>query len=117
MKEYPEYKKVLFCTDFSENADYAFTFAHGIAKRDEGLLYILHVISENPHQAFADSYISGETAEKIQKAIEKDLNNKFREHYVKKIGNGIKFEIITISGRQDEEIIKAVFAGSSETPF
>jgi hypothetical protein len=27
MMEYPEYKKVLFCTDFSENADYAFGFA------------------------------------------------------------------------------------------
>jgi len=44
--EYPKYKKVLFCTDFSENSDYAFEFAYGIAKRDEGLLYILHVI---PH--------------------------------------------------------------------
>jgi len=42
MIEYPHYKKVLFCTDFSENADYAFDFAYGIAKRDEGFLYILH---------------------------------------------------------------------------
>ena len=40
MVEYPKYKKVLFCTDFSENADYAFDFAYGIAKRDEGILYI-----------------------------------------------------------------------------
>jgi nucleotide-binding universal stress UspA family protein len=46
MIEYPKYKKVLFCTDFSENSDYAFEFAYGIAKRDEGLLYILHVIPE-----------------------------------------------------------------------
>jgi len=35
MIEYPKYKKVLFCTDFSENADHAFEFAYGIAKRDE----------------------------------------------------------------------------------
>jgi len=28
MMEYPKYKKVLFCTDFSENADYAFEFAY-----------------------------------------------------------------------------------------
>ena len=40
MIEYLKYKKVLFCTDFSENSDYAFEFAYGIAKRDEGLLYI-----------------------------------------------------------------------------
>jgi hypothetical protein len=42
--KYPKYKKVLFCTDFSENAEYAFDFAYGIAKREEGLPYILHII-------------------------------------------------------------------------
>jgi nucleotide-binding universal stress UspA family protein len=73
MIEYPKYKKVLFCTDFSENSDYAFEFAYGIAKRDEGLLYILHVIPANPQQS---------------------------------IENGIKYEIVTKSGREDEEILK-----------
>jgi len=106
MMEYPKYKKVLFCTDFSENADYAFDYAFGIAKRDGGLLYILHVIPHNPHQAFAENYINKEDLEKIQRAIEEDLDNKFREHYVKKIGNKIKFEIVTKSGREDNEILK-----------
>jgi len=32
MREYPKYKKLLFCTDFSENADYAFKFAYGVAQ-------------------------------------------------------------------------------------
>ena len=105
MMEYPKYKKVLFCTDFSENADYAFEFAFGIAKRDEGLLYILHVIPENPHQAYAESYITGEDLERIQKGIEEDLDNNYKERYVNKIENGIKFEIITKSGREDDEII------------
>jgi len=106
MREYPKYKKVLFCTDFSENSDYAFEFAFGIAKRDEGLLYILHVIPKNPHQAVADSYVTGETAERIQKAIEEDLDNKYKERYVKKIEDGVRFEIVTKSGREDDEIIK-----------
>jgi len=106
MIEYPQYKKVLFCTDFSENADYAFNFAYGIAKRDESLLYVLHVIPHNPHQAFAEKYIKKEDLEKIQKSIGEDLDNKYREHYVKKIGNKIKFEIVTKSGREDNEILK-----------
>jgi len=59
--EYPKYKKVLFCTDFSENSDYAFEFAYGIAKRDEGLLYILHVIPHNPQQTYVDTMIDSET--------------------------------------------------------
>jgi len=106
MIEYTKYKKVLFCTDFSENADYAFEFAYGIAKRDEGLLYILHVLPDNPHQAFAENYLTKGDLEKIQKNIGEDLDNKYREHYVKKIGNKIKFEIITKSGREDNEILK-----------
>jgi len=106
MMKYPKYKKVLFCTDFSENADYAFEFAYGIAKRDEGLLYILHVIPGNPHQAYAESYIGKETLEKIYKEFEEDLANNYKEHYVKKMGNGIPFQIVTKSGREDDEIIK-----------
>jgi len=106
MMEYPEYKKVLFCTDFSENADYAFEFAYGIAKRDEGLLYILHVIPDNPHQTFAENYLSKEDLKGIQKSIEEYLDDNYSEHYVKKIENGVKFEIITKSGRENDEIIK-----------
>jgi nucleotide-binding universal stress UspA family protein len=100
------YKKVLFCTDFSENADYAFNFAYGIARRDDGLLYILYVIPENPHRTVWEGYISQESLEMIQKDIKEDLDNKYRERYVKKIEDGVKFEIVTKSGREDDEIIK-----------
>jgi len=103
---YPKYKKVLFCTDFSENSDYAFEFAYGIAKRDDGLLYILHVVPENPHQAFATAMITNEEIEKIEKLIEEDLNSNYQERYAKKIENGIRYEIVTRSGREDEEIIR-----------
>jgi len=106
MREYPKYKKVLFCTDFSENSDYAFEFAYGIAKRDDGLLYMLHVLPDNPHQAFAERYITKKDLEKIQKGIWEDLDNKYREHYVEKIENEIKFEIVTKSGREENEILK-----------
>ena len=106
MIEYPKYKHVLFCTDFSENSDHAFEYAYGIAKRDEGTLYILHVILTNPYQEYADIYLDSITSEKIQKDIEKELNRDYREHYVKKIEEGVAFEIVTRSGREDEQIIK-----------
>jgi nucleotide-binding universal stress UspA family protein len=106
MEEYPKYKKVLFCTDFSENADYAFEFAYGIAKRDEGLLYILYVIPDNPHRAYAESCIGKETVEKIHREFKEYLTNSYTEHYVRKMGNGVPFEIVTKFGREDNEIIK-----------
>jgi len=106
MMEYTKYETVLFCTDFSENADYAFEFAYGIAKRDEGILYILHVIPENPHRTLVEAFVSKEDSERMQESIKEDLDNRYREHYAKKIENGIKFEIATKSGGKDEEIIK-----------
>ena len=105
MIDYPKYKKVLFCTDFSENSDYAFGFAYGIAKRDKGLLYLLHVIPENPHQIFAMGMITPEQVEQIQKGIQEDLDNNYEERYIKKMGDEIEFEIVTKSGRDDEEIL------------
>ena len=105
MIEYPKYKKVLFCTDFSENADYAFDFAYGITKRDEGLLYILHVIPHNPNQDYAEGLVKKEILEKIRKTIEKDIDTKYREHYINKIEDGSKFEIVIKSGREDDEIL------------
>ena len=106
MIEYPKYKKVLFCTDFSENSDYAFEFASGIAKRDKGLLYILHVIPANPQIEYIESVVSEETLKEVQKNIQEDLDNNHKERYLKKVEYGIRYEIITRSGREDEEIIE-----------
>jgi len=106
MIEYPQYKKVLFCTDFSENADYAFNFAYGVAKRDEGLLYILHVMPDNPHKGYADTVMTVENSEKIQQGIEKYLDDNYRERYTNKIKDSVKYEAVTKSGREDEEIVE-----------
>jgi nucleotide-binding universal stress UspA family protein len=103
MIEYPKYKKLLFCTDFSEGSDYAFQFALGIAKRDKGLLYILHVIPNNPYQKLAEAYI---TEGNLKKSMEEYANNQYEEHYVKKMENGAKFRIVTKFGGEAEEIIK-----------
>jgi len=105
MIEYPKYKKVLFCTDFSENADYAFEFAYGIAKRDEGLLYILHVIPGNPQELLIEKVLPEGIKETMNRVIEKDVDTKYKKHYAEKIRDGISFKVITKFGRADEEII------------
>ena len=105
MMEYPKYEKVLFCTDYSENSDYALEFAFGIAKRDEGLLYIymcyMRILYRHLRRVFTQRGLGKDT-----KSIEEELVNKYKEHYVKKIKNGIRFEIVTKSGRKDDNIIK-----------
>jgi nucleotide-binding universal stress UspA family protein len=106
MMEYPKYKKVLFCTDFSENSDYAFEFAFGIAKRDDGLLYILHVIPRIPNQEMLRAYVPVDTLANIQKDLEQELDDSYKEHYTKKIEDAVRYKVVTQSGREDEEILK-----------
>jgi len=106
MIDYPKYKKVLFCTDFSENSDFAFNYAFGVAKRDESTLYILHVLPENPNLGYLNNYLDTETLERIQKGVLEDVAHQFRERYLDNIGNEVKYETVTKSGRQAREIVE-----------
>lgn len=106
MIDYPRYKKVLFCTDFSRNSDCAFDYAFGVAKRDDSILYILHVIPAIPNQYYAALYSNKENFAKIKAAIEEDLTQKYNDQYLSQIKDKSKVKIVTRSGREDEEILK-----------
>jgi nucleotide-binding universal stress UspA family protein len=106
MIEYPKYKKVLFCTDFSENSDCAFDYAFGIAKRDEAVLYILHIISVNPHVSYLDQFMTKDYWDKLKVTMQEDLDKKYDEQYLSQIKDKTKVKIVTKTGREDEEILK-----------
>ena len=106
MKEYPKYKKVLFCTDFSETSDNAFDYAYGVAKRDEGELFILHVKSNAGGGRFVENLIDKETLETAHKEYMKHVEDEHREHYLNRVPGGTKCTVVSRSGREDEEILK-----------
>ena len=106
MVKYPKYKKVLFCTDFSENADFAFDYAYGIAKRDQGLLYLLHVVPDHPNKKFLESILDSIVLEDARKEYEHSLEKDFWDHYLEKAGDGVKTETASRFGREAEEILK-----------
>ena len=106
MIEYPKYKKVLFCTDFSESSDCAFDYAFGIAKRDEGFLYIIHVISTNPHASYLDQVMTKDYWDELKVTMQEDLDKKYEEQYLSQIKDKTKVKAVTKTGREDEEILK-----------
>jgi nucleotide-binding universal stress UspA family protein len=73
MIDYPKYKKVLFCTDFSENSDWAFHYAFGIAKRDEGVLYILHVIPANPDHYNLERFLAKAELDRMKATLREKI--------------------------------------------
>ena len=74
------YRKILFCTDFSANADFAFHFAVDAALRNTGsTLYLLHVIPE-PDAQFWKGYIYevGDMDAKARADIDRMIDTVYR---------------------------------------
>jgi len=108
MIDYPKYKKVLFCTDFSKISDCAFDYAFGIAKRDEGMLYILHVIPVTPQSYHLERHLSKKQLEDIKKNLEEDRKRMFTEKYLNFIKDKTKVTIVTETGDEDEKILEFI---------
>ena len=107
------YKNILFCADFSEDANIAFLHALDLAKKYNAKLHIIHV----PHSSYAycrhivDEHVpkgspGGEAFynEEIGKAAEAAL----KEEYGKRLGDFEDYLYVIKSGSPDIEIIRGV---------
>lgn len=99
------FKKILFCTDFSENADSAFLYALNIAEGNpESELVILHIIPE-PDAQFWKSYIY--EVDDVDEKAKSDIDEKIREAYLSQIPEGLSFSVRSAVGKADQQILKA----------
>lgn len=97
------YRRILFCTDLSENADFAFQFAVDAAMRRPGSeLYLLHVIPETEAQ-FWKTYIY--EVENVDSKAKRDLDERITEAYVSKLPQGLKLNIEYRIGKDWQEIV------------
>ena len=88
---YGHYRKILFCTDFSANANFAFDFAVDAAIRNVGCtLCLLHVIPE-PDAQFWKGYIY-EVGDMDAKA-RADIDHAVDTEYRPRVPAGVNFEV------------------------
>ncbi len=88
---YGHYRKILFCTDFSENADFAFDFAVDAAIRNTGCtLFLFHVIPE-PDAQFWKGYIYevGDMDAKARADIDHAIDTRYRP----RVPPGVNFQV------------------------
>jgi len=96
-------QRILFCTDFSENANFAFNFALDAAIRRPGSkLYLLHVVPESEAQ-FWKSYIY-EVEDVDAKAIH-DINERIDKIYRSKLPTGLELKVEFRIGKDYQEIL------------
>jgi len=98
------YQRILFCTDFSENADMAFTYALDAAVRRPGsMLYLLHVIPE-PDAQFWKTYIY--EVEGVDTKAKQDIDQKIAEVYLPRIPETVQFKVVMTIGRDYVQILE-----------
>ena len=99
----PTLKRILFCTDLSENADLAFTFALDAALKRPGCeLYLLHVIPEAESQ-FSKSYIY--EVDGVDDKAKQDIDQRIQQAYTSRLPDNLKMQIEYRVGKDSEEIL------------
>ena len=98
------YDRILFCTDFSLNADIAFHSALNAAERSgEAALHLLHVIPE-PEAQFWQTYLY--EVDDVDRKAEEDMNRKIREAYVDLVPESITAVAAVRQGKAHEAILR-----------
>lgn len=97
------YDRILFCTDFSLNADFAFHFALKSAERSvNAALHILHVIPE-PEAQFWQTYLY--EVDDVDGKAQDDMDQKIREAYMDLVTDNITAVAAVRQGRAHEAIL------------
>ncbi len=107
------FKKILFCTDFSENSDHAFSYAFNLTRDYKATLLILHVIVEPVCYYWStpkgvDDLIANQT-----ERVKQEINT----HYLQKIEGVKNIEIVareTGEGQVFYEIIQVARKESAD---
>jgi nucleotide-binding universal stress UspA family protein len=96
------FQHILFCTDFSENADFAFSFALDAATRRPGSdLHLLHVIPETEAQ-FWKTYIY--EVEDVDTKAKRDVDERI-ETYRSRLPENVTLQVEIRIGKDHQEIL------------
>ncbi|NWG02835.1 MAG: universal stress protein [Syntrophaceae bacterium] len=103
------FKKILFCTDFSENSDWAFKYALNLARTYQAKLLILHVIPPDPVYLYPDqlyAYLPEERIEEYEVSEKEKADRELNSYYIQRM-NGFKdYKVIFKKGVAFYEIIQ-----------
>lgn len=97
------YRRILFCTDFSPNADHAFDYALDAALRRPGCtLFLLHVVPE-PDAQFWKTYLY--EVEGVDEKAKHDIDARVAETYLPRVPESVDFRVEMCVGRDYQKIL------------
>jgi nucleotide-binding universal stress UspA family protein len=100
------FKKILFCTDFSENSHWAFSYALNLAKTYKSKLVILHVTPVPMHPEQLSIYLPQEKLDELRASQKKEIADQLKKNYLKKLSKFKGYKVILKEGEPFIEIIR-----------
>jgi nucleotide-binding universal stress UspA family protein len=121
-----KYERILYCTDFSEDADYAFLTALDMAEKYQAQLFVFHVLhspykymrsvvddQEDGKEAFISEEIMGKGLQQLKERYEGKMGQFKNYHF--QVAGGVPFvEIIRFARAENVDFIVLGAAGKSE---
>jgi nucleotide-binding universal stress UspA family protein len=103
----PQIKNILYATDLSENARYAYTYAASLAQQYEARITILHVIENPPAETFLQiqGYIGEEKWKQLQEEKQADFVSRIKGRLAD-FCNEISGEVDACTFQVDKIIVK-----------
>jgi len=103
------FKNIGFCTDFSENADQAFSVAKELATQFGANLNIIHVmVSFSLSPPVHATYMPIEYDPNFIEEVTQAATNSIQEKYTANLPEGLRFEVSLLSGYPSTEILRHV---------
>lgn len=102
------FKKILFCTDFSENSHWAFTYALNLAKNYKSKLLIFHVTPEPVHPEQLSIYLPQEKLKELRVSHKKEIDRQLKINYLTKMKGFKNYKVFLKEGEPFIEIIQIV---------
>ncbi len=99
--------RIVYCTDFSDNAEAAFLTATDLADRYQANLYLVHVLPPVVNPMFSGTGMML-PEEKPDESLLLDLNERMQEVYAKRIPESVSYELLIRHGHVSTEIIHVI---------
>ncbi len=101
-----EFRRILFCTDFSEQSEQAFEYACSMVTQQQGQLYLMHIVPVNAYSHLElNAFVPAEQLNQLQSDIRKNVEKAFRERYLSRC-EALKTQAVIREGNAYEEIIR-----------
>jgi len=105
------FKKILFCTDFSENSDHAFSYALNLATTYHSMLLILHVIVEPVSYYWSTPEGVDQLIGKQMERVKEEIN----AHYLQKAQDFKNYEIFIKAADEGRAFYEIILMAKEES--